>query len=141
MKKVRLKIVLDTNVVLSSLSDNLNYNAILDGLVEYKYDLYISNEVLLEYEEKIQTFFDYDTYFNFFEVLEILTNIHKVNPQYKFNTIHADPDDNKFIDCAFCSNADYLVTNDKHFLALKNVEFPKINVINIDEFMNILREL
>ena len=31
-----------------------------------------------------------------------------------------------------------LVTNDKHFNVLKKVEFPKINVINIDTFKTIM---
>jgi len=48
--------------------------------------------------------------------------------------ITQDPDDNKFIDCAFANNCDFLVTNDKHFSVLNNIDFPKINVVNIEEF-------
>jgi predicted nucleic acid-binding protein len=47
-------------------------------------------------------------------------------------------DDNKFVDCAIAGNADYLVSNDKHFNCLKNIEFPKLNLLNIDEFMDLL---
>ena len=49
-----------------------------------------------------------------------------------------DPDDNKFINCAFAANVHYLVTNDKHFNILKTTSFPKINLLKIQEFMEIL---
>ena len=51
-----------------------------------------------------------------------------------------DPDDNKFIYCSFASNCNYFVTNDKHFNILKNIDFPKINVIKLEEFQEIMNE-
>ena len=65
-------------------------------------------------------------------------NVEQVIPYFRWNIIFADPDDNKFVDCAFNAGADYLVTNDKHFNVLRNVDFPKINVINIDTFKKII---
>ncbi|MDB4922113.1 MAG: hypothetical protein JWQ54_4096 [Mucilaginibacter sp.] len=35
-------------------------------------------------------------------------------------------------------SADYLVTNDKHFNPLKTIDFPKINIVTIDGFKNII---
>jgi uncharacterized protein len=61
-------------------------------------------------------------------------------PFYKWNLIEADPDDNKFSDCAVASAADYFVTHDKHFNVLKEKTFPVINVINAYEFQQILME-
>ena len=49
--------------------------------------------------------------------------------------ITADPDDNKFVDCAFAANADYLVSEDSHFDILKKTSFPKLNLVTLDEFM------
>ena len=43
----------------------------------------------------------------------------------------------KFVDCAFNAGADYIVTNDRHFNVLKNIDFPKINVIDIVTFKRI----
>ena len=53
---------------------------------------------------------------------------------YKWSLITADFDDNKFVDCAVSANADYIVTNDKHFNTLKNIDFPKINIVDIETF-------
>jgi len=60
---------------------------------------------------------------------------------YKFLLIANDPDDNKFVDCAFAANAHYLVTNDRDFNALKKIEFPKINILTIEKFVEVLEEL
>ena len=38
-----------------------------------------------------------------------------INTFCKFNLITADPDDNKFIDCAVAAQAKYIVTEDRHY--------------------------
>jgi len=57
---------------------------------------------------------------------------------YHWHLISADPDDNKFIDCVVSANAHYLVSHDKHFKVLREIAFPRIKVLNIDEFKTIL---
>ena len=69
----------------------------------------------------------------------LLPNIELVNPYYNWNLISNDPDDNKFVDAAVSGNVDYLVTNDKHFNVLKEVEFPPLNVISLQEFEELMR--
>jgi len=61
--------------------------------------------------------------------------------KYKWNLITADPDDNKFVDCAVSANATYLVTNDRHFNVLRGIDFPIINVIDIDTFKGKIKNL
>ncbi len=53
--------------------------------------------------------------------------------------ITVDPDDDKFVDCAFASGVDYIVTNDSDFNILKKIEFSKIKVVTIQEFEEIFR--
>jgi len=36
------------------------------------------------------------------------------------------------------ANAKIIVTNDKHFNVLKKIDFPKVNVVDIDAFKDIL---
>jgi uncharacterized protein len=52
--------------------------------------------------------------------------------------IVADPDDNKFANLAISTNAQYLVSNDKHFNIFKKIEFPPLNVIKLEKFREIL---
>lgn len=69
-----------------------------------------------------------------------LDNVHPTIIYFKFNLIAQDPDDNKFVDCAFSSNCDYLLTNDKHFDFLKTLDFPQLNIINLEKFRKIMEE-
>ena len=48
--------------------------------------------------------------------------------------ITQDPDDNKFVDCAICGMAEYIVSNDRHFDILKSIDFPLVTVRSIQEF-------
>jgi len=68
------------------------------------------------------------------ELLDNLPNVDYITKYYRWQLIEQDYDDNKFADCAIACNAHYLATNDNHFNILKRIAFPKINVINIDEF-------
>ena len=54
---------------------------------------------------------------------------------YRFHLIEADPDDDKFVDCAVACNAKFVVTDDNHFDVLKKMDFPKIDVIGLDEII------
>ena len=65
-------------------------------------------------------------------------NIEHIIPYYKWNLIFDDAEDNKFADCALNAGADFIVTNDKHFNILKKIDFPKINVIDIETFKKII---
>lgn len=58
-----------------------------------------------------------------------------VTAYYHFNLIVADPDDNKFVDCAVASNAKYVVTEDSHFNILKEIDFPKVEIVDLDDII------
>ena len=57
-----------------------------------------------------------------------------------FDLIKEDVDDNKFVDCAIASGAKYIVTNDNHFAVLQSVPWPKLEVINILDFLKMLNK-
>ena len=67
-------------------------------------------------------------------------NVQFVNTYFHWNLITTDPDDNKFVDCAFASNATYIVSNDVHFDVLRDVTFPELMVLKLKEFLELLRE-
>ena len=130
----RLKVVLDTNVLLVSISSKSKYHWIYDKLVDDEYDLFITNEILMEYEEVISLKYNSSVARDVIKSLLILPNVYKTSIYYNWNLIADDTDDNKFVDCAINSNTHLLVTNDKHFQVLKNIDFPKIVVTNINDF-------
>jgi predicted nucleic acid-binding protein len=40
------------------------------------------------------------------------------------------------VDVAIAANADYLVTNDRHFEVLRQLEFPRVPVVSRQEFLS-----
>ena len=70
-----------------------------------------------------------------------LPNTRMVQVYYHLRLITADPDDDKFVDCAFKTNARFIVTEDRHYDVLRQVKYPKINVIDIESFLEYLQIL
>jgi putative PIN family toxin of toxin-antitoxin system len=140
MRISKTKVVLDTNIIISSILPISRYSVILDNLVDGNYELILSTSIIMEYEEKLQQIFDKKISNDFFKMLEHLDNIVMVNSYFELNLIPTDPDDNKFVDVAFAGNAHLLVTNDRHFNILKTIDYPNIQTVNIDEFIMILNE-
>jgi len=136
-----LKIVLDTNVFLVSVAPHLKYYWIFEKLVNNEYELFVTNEILTEYLEIITKKYDLTFSEVKLDFLLLFPNVHLVNPYYQWQLIEVDKDDNKFVDCAISSNADYIVTEDKHFNVLKDIQFPKVNVINISQFRDLLQSI
>jgi len=77
--KDRLKVVLDTNVLLVSISSKSKYHWIYDKLIADEYDLFITNEILMEYEEIISQKYNPSVARNVIKSLLILPNVYKVS--------------------------------------------------------------
>ena len=129
-------IVLDTNCLLQSLSRRSSYYKVWEDFILGKYTLCVSTEILAEYEEIIASHISPLAANIVIEAILRANNVMRVDAHYRFDLIVADPDDNKFVDCAVVSNADYIVTEDKHFNVLKDITFPKIEVKKLQEFYN-----
>ncbi|MBS1532202.1 MAG: PIN domain-containing protein [Bacteroidetes bacterium] len=112
----------------------------MDKLYEGAYDLYISNDIMLEYEEKITDLFSKETAELITGAFSLLTNVRKTDVHFHLNLVVADEDDNKFTDCAFAGNVHFLVTDDKHFNRLKTIPFPSINIVSLEEFKKMLED-
>lgn len=133
-----MKVVLDTNVILRGISSKSEFAILIDELYLQTYTMVVSTEILLEYEEKIAQFFGKNIAKDFLDFLVMLPNVEKIEVFYQLNLIQADPDDNKFVDCAFVGNVHYIVTDDRHFNILKNLTFPKIPIITAEVFKSMI---
>ena len=104
-----------------------------------EFTLCITNEILNEYEEIFQRFMGSRTANLTIQIILAAPNVLLVNNYFNWNLITKDPDDNKFVDCAIAANARYLVSNDKHFNVLKSIPFPKIELLNLEEFEQLIK--
>lgn len=98
----------------------------------------MSNDILSEYIEILQRKTSPSVANNIAEMLLNLENLKKVEVYFEWKLIDKDPDDNKYVDAAIVGGADFIVTNDQHFQVLKNVDFPKVNIITIEEFIGLI---
>ncbi|MCW5923222.1 MAG: hypothetical protein KIS77_12825 [Saprospiraceae bacterium] len=96
---------------------------------------------MLEYAEKIEEKTTPSISHNLLELLTLLPNVRLQEIFYNWNLIANDPDANKFVDCYIAAGADYLVSNDRHFSVLKPNDFPPVQVIRMEAFMEILSSL
>lgn len=134
-------IVLDTNCLLQTLPTQSPYHKVWTDILEGKICLCVNSEILNEYEEILGQKTTPEIAHN---VVEAIARLHSTVFQdvyIHFGLIKQDVDDNKFVDCAVATNAEYIVTNDSHFNVLKSVEWPKISVITINEFVLQIKDL
>ncbi len=129
-----MKVVIDTNVLLSAIFKHSKNYWIRQALEQQTITLRVTTDILAEYFEVFADYYDPETSNLFLSAIDILPNIIHVNKYYFWQLIPQDEDDEKFVDCAIAVGASYLVTNDRHFNHLKTLEFPKINIVNEDEF-------
>ena len=134
------RIVLDTNGLIASLSRRGNYYPIWRNFQEGQYVLCISNDILEEYTEIITQKMNHEIAENVVNLLLKSKNVELVHPQFRLGLIDVEPDDNKFVDCAFAANATYIVSDDKHFDVLKNIGFPELMVLKLKEFLEALQK-
>jgi putative PIN family toxin of toxin-antitoxin system len=134
----KLKVVIDTNVIVRSVSGKSLTSFVFDALLRQDFILCLSTEILLEYEEKLSQIYDPETAELVISVLLMLPNVEKINIYFDFRLIVPDADDDKFINCTVSANADYLVSDDKHFRVLSTIQFPKIECLTYEDFRRVL---
>lgn len=130
----KIRILLDTNIFLVSLAPNYKYNWIYLALIQNKYDLVVSNEILMEYQEQITLRYGLLKTDVSLDFLLLLPSVILKNPSYLWQLVENDKDDNKFVDCFVASQSDFMVSNDKHIHHIKDNKFPEISVLNYKEF-------
>lgn len=133
-----MKVVLDTNVLLISISTRSKFHSIFRSFLDEAFVLCISTEILIEYEEVLTRHMGITFATSILSVIEHAPNVHWITRYYAWNLIYADPDDNKFVDCAVASNARCIVTEDRHFDILNRITFPKVEVLGIEAFSKMI---
>ena len=119
----KLRLILDTNIFLVSLAPNFKYHWIYQSLIQNKYDLVVSNEILTEYQEQIISRYGIEYTDASLDFLLLLPNIILKNPSFLWQLVENDKDDNKFVDCYIAGQCDYIISNDRHIHQIKNNQF------------------
>jgi putative PIN family toxin of toxin-antitoxin system len=133
-----MKVVIDTNCLLVSVQEYSDFFWLWQAFRDEKITLCYTTDILDEYYEILSDYFSVPFADTVMEEILLSPNTMPISVYYKWNLITVDPDDNKFVDCAISANAACIISHDKHFNILKDIAFPKVNVIDIDTFKNII---
>ncbi|MBR2195281.1 MAG: putative toxin-antitoxin system toxin component, PIN family [Salinivirgaceae bacterium] len=133
------RVVLDTNCLIMALSKHSVYYPVWKGIRAGQYVLCVSNDIISEYREIIEQLVSADVAESVVSLLSECPFVEFFDPHYHLELIISDPDDNKFVDCAFAANATYIVSNDHHFDVLKAIGFPRLQVVRLVEFLKTLQ--
>lgn len=129
------RLVLDTNSLIQCISRRSKYHELWLSLLDGRNQLCVTTDILQEYAEILER----KTNATFAELaLDVITNnpyTHFITPYFHFNLIAADPDADKFVDCAVAGNAKFIVTEDSHYDVLRNIDFPKVDIIKLDDII------
>jgi uncharacterized protein len=129
------RIVIDTNVYISAIFWGGKPRKVLELGRNGHISIFTSSEIQTEIETKLKTKFGIEER----EVAQILLDYAMftlpIKPLEKISVIDADPDDDKFIECAVAAKAGYIVSGDKHLLDLKN--YRGIQIIKAAHFLEI----
>jgi uncharacterized protein len=130
-----IKVVLDTNVLISGLIFTGRANRIVDLWKKGSVIPVLSRETFLEFrtalsypkfalsKEEIQTIIEKEV-LPYFKVVEISDPV---------SGVYRDPDDDKFLSCAVSASAEFIVSGDEDLLAIK--EYRSVKVLGVAEFL------
>ncbi len=129
------QVVVDTNCLLRMIPLRSKYRLVWEAFLNEEFIICVSNDILSEYLEILTQKVNHTFAIRIINALLKSNCIKFFDPHYHFELIAQDPDDNKFVDCAIIASADFLVSEDKHFNVLKDIPFPKVNVITLEQFL------
>lgn len=133
-----MRVVIDTSLFITVFSSRSANHWVWQSLLRQDFALCVTTDILEEYEEIILRETNPAFAEAVMDALLSLPNLVFVTKYFYWELLHADPDDNKFVDCAIAANARYLVSDDRHFRVLNKIPFPKIEVVKVIEFKRII---
>jgi len=136
-----MKVVFDTNVLISALITTGKPKELFHKAVEGKIQLVLSKDILEEFSEvandpRIRKYADEDDVVAFLKVIDGVAKIIRVKSRFK--AVKEDPDDDVVLRTAFDGKVDCVVSGDRHLLALG--EFRGIRILTVDKMLMLLKD-
>jgi putative PIN family toxin of toxin-antitoxin system len=132
-----VRVVVDTNVIISRLNFPGKEREVLDLARSGSYDFYLSTFILKEVSGVLHRKFGWSQ--NLVDnAIRMLANWATViDPEISISIVKRNDADNRILECAIAAKADYIVTGDRRdLLPLK--QFQGIKIVNSVQFISIL---
>jgi putative PIN family toxin of toxin-antitoxin system len=128
-----MKVVIDTNVLISGIFWKGQPNKVLSQWKQGKITPVVSADMISEFTRVMN---DFKIQLPQSMIRQwtnlILRNSIMVEPKEKISVVKDDPDDNMFIEAAVAGDAEYIISQDKHLLKLKSCK--GIKIVKPEEF-------
>lgn len=133
-----LKLVLDTNILVSGIGWPGFPGRLVDEFIDGKFTLVESPTLLGEFRRVIKdgkfSFLDQDDVDEFFRMLVGKSEV--VEPASRLDIIKEDPADNRVLECAVAGRADFIVSGDRHLLRLGS--FAGVQIVTARRMVELL---
>lgn len=127
-----MRIVIDTNVLISGIIFGGKPSKIIELLFGKKISVFASPEMVDEYKRIYGELGERYAKRTHNELNEIINSMN-ILPSHSHIDACRDPDDNKFIECAIDNRCIYIVSGDKDLLVLEQYE--DIGILTVSEFL------
>lgn len=132
------RLTLDTNILISGTFWTGASFKILERIDKKLDESILSKEILSEYERIIKSNEIIEKVENKDLIIskisqKVIISSKIVEPKEKLCIVKDDPDDNMILECAKEGKVDYIISNDKHLLKIK--EFEGIKIITPDNYL------
>ena len=135
-----MRVVLDTNVMVSALNFPGNERLVLELALRGRFECYLSRFILEEVAGVLTRKFDWDEE-RTAQVLQAIENgATVIDPPRLPELIEDGHADNRILECAVAANADYLITGDRRHL-LPIGEHQGTRIINAPRFLSALGQV
>jgi putative PIN family toxin of toxin-antitoxin system len=129
-----MKVVLDTNVVISGIFFSGNPARILQAWADGRFELVASVDILTEYHRVAERLSQQFPTIEIMPILDLITRETRiVDAATVSDSACDDPDDLKFLACALAGDVDLIVTGDRELLRASG--FQGIKVVTPGEFV------
>jgi putative PIN family toxin of toxin-antitoxin system len=132
-----IRIVLDTNVLVSAIVFGGNPRRVIESILEGSVHLTLSREILDELEGVLcrkKFGISSQVVRKISDELESICDI--VMPKHRITVMRSDPYDNMVLECAAEAKTGYIVSGDTHLPDLR--EFEGIKIVNPARFLEIV---
>jgi putative PIN family toxin of toxin-antitoxin system len=132
-----MTVCIDTNSFVQFFGKRSRFRVIATAVMDARIELAVSSAILLEYEEVAAAMHGPEFAREVMGFLDLATaagSVRRIDPSFHFRIITADPDDDIFADCAIAAEAGHVITEDRHFEALRGAGY-KAQPISPDEFI------
>ncbi|HKU50174.1 MAG TPA: putative toxin-antitoxin system toxin component, PIN family [Nitrososphaera sp.] len=134
-----MKIVLDTNVLISALIKPGKSRQLLSEVIKRRHELILSEEILAELtrvanEAKIRKYVDQRDISEYLQSIVMASKVVKIVS--KFQIVMEDPDDDIILQTAYDAGADYVVSGDRHLLSLE--KSMDLRILSVEEMLSVV---